>query len=106
MNKHSNDEVAGAIWGSIRSLISWEYRHEAARAILTELPLDDDVPYLIKTKLLLADAGELDDEPYRDACDECGSQAVWQGTNNEYVGDSHLACNNCVTKLGEPKPIT
>lgn len=106
MNEHSNDEAAGAIWGSIRSLINGEFRREAATAIITELPLgDDNVPYCLETRLLLADAGELDDVPQRDVCDFCSEQAVWRGVDNEYDGNYRDVCNSCVGQIEEPVVI-
>lgn len=106
MNTYENDEAAGAIWGSLRSMILPESRREAARSIITELPLGDtDVPYCAETRLLLADAGELNDAPQRDECDRCSDQAVWKGVDNEYDGNPHIACNSCVTHIEDPVVI-
>ncbi len=89
MKISDTDQAAGAIWGSLRSMILPESRREAAKAIITELPLRDwdNEPYGLETRLLLADAGELDDAPQRDECDLCSVQAVWKGVNNEYDGN-------------------
>lgn len=106
MNKNSNEVAAGAIWGSLRSLISEEFRREAALAIITKLPLDDDnIHYCLETRLLLADAGELDDVPQRDECDFCPGQAVWRGVDNEYDGNPLEACNSCVVRIENPTVI-
>lgn len=103
---NTNDEAAGAIWGSLRSMILPESRREAAQSIITELLLsDDNVPYCAETRLLLADAGELDDAPQRDECDLCSEQAVWKGIDNEYDGDPRVVCNSCVGHIEDPVVI-
>lgn len=92
---------AALIWKRIRPLIAGEDRREMAQVLFIELKLNE-VSGSYVTKLLLADAGELYNKPYKDSCDSCGEQAVWQGCDNEYDGNAHLACNNCVTELEEP----
>lgn len=102
MKKKSITISAAIIWDKIRPLIAGENRREAAQVLFMELELDVVTGALPTAELLFADAGELCNKEYKDACDSCGAEAVWQGTNNEYVGDSHLACNHCVTELNEP----
>lgn len=107
MSKYETDQAAGTIWGSLRSMIPSGSRREAAKVIIAELPVGDwnNVPYDLGTRLLLADAGELDDAPQRDECDLCSEQAVWKGIDNEYDGNPRVVCNSCVGHIEDPVVI-
>lgn len=102
MSNKSIAVSAALIWEGIRPLLTGENRREAAQVLFVELKLNNVSGSQTVAKLLWADAGELFNRPYKDACDSCGEQAVWQGFDNEYDGSSRLTCNNCVVEIEEP----